>query len=183
MLARLVAARTTAFRVLVGGFCAYHMGASALANMPGSTAFGNDLRAPFDAYITYSGLWQSWTMFETIPYFESIRPVLVAHYRDGRDVDLDPMLPGLRPYRHRTRLAGLFLRFVWPDGGVDWFVRGYLQRACVEAVRAAPPDTDHPATMGLRLDSERLLPLPEVRRRGSIGWPAHDHSPVTVPCD
>ena len=170
-------------RWLVGAFCVYHMAASAFANMPPTTAFGDQLRAPFDAYIAYAGLKQSWTMFDTIPYFRSVHPTLVAHYASGRDVDVGPMLPGLKPYRHRTRLTALFVRFTWPSGELELFARAYMQRACAVLRQSTPPGAEQPAAIGLRLDSERLRPLLEVRRTGSMSSPAHEFSPITASCE
>jgi hypothetical protein len=170
-------------RALVGGFCVYHMAASFFANMPPTTAFGGELRAPFDAYIAYAGLKQSWTMFDTIPYFRSVHPTLVERYPSGREVDVGPMLPGLERYRHRTRLTALFVRFTWPNGDLEPFVRGYLQRACAVAVQSIPTGAERPSAIGLRLDSERLLPLAEVRRTGSMSSRAHEFSPITAPCE
>jgi len=161
----------------------YHMAASFFANMPSTTAFGGELRAPFEPYIAYTGLRQSWTMFDTIPYFRSVRPVLVARYPSGRDVDLGPMLPGLKPYRHRTRLTALFVRFTWPNGDIEPYARGYLQRACALASLATPPGAEHPTAIGLRLDSERLRPLSEVRRTGSISSSAREFSPIVASCE
>jgi hypothetical protein len=168
---------------LLGAFCVYHMAASLFANMPTSTAFGDELRAPFEHYIAYTGLKQSWTMFDTIPYFRSMHPVLVAHYPSGREAELGAMLPGLTPYRHRTRLAALFVRFTWPGGDIEWFARGYLQRACAAAARLTEPGAERPSTIGLRLDAQRLRPLPEVRRSGSMSSPARDFSPITASCE
>jgi hypothetical protein len=169
-------------RVLVGPFCVYHMAASLFANMPYSTAFGGELRAPFESYIAYAGLKQSWTMFDTIPYFRSIHPVVVVHYASGREAELGPMLPGLTPYRHRTRLTALFVRFTWPAGDLEWYARAYLQRVCALAARSAAPG-ERPLTVGLRLDSERLLPISDVHRTGTISTPAREFSPATASCD
>jgi hypothetical protein len=170
-------------QALVGAFCVYHMAASFFANMPSSTAFGEEWRVPFEQYIAYAGLKQSWTMFDTIPYFRSVRPVLVAHYPSGRETELGPMLPGLLPYRHRTRLTALFARFTWPSGDLEWFARGYLQRACAAAARSTPPGAERPSAIALRLDSQRLLPLSEVRRTGTMSSAAHEFSPVTASCE
>jgi hypothetical protein len=158
----------------------YHMAATLFANMPPTTAFGEDLRVAFDPYITYAGLWQNWAMFETIPYFRSIHPVLLAHYAGGQNLERGAMLPGLQPYRHRTRLAGLFLRFTFPPSDVEWFVHAYLHRACAAFEEATGA---RPSSVGLRLDSERLIPLVEVRRSGSMAWPSHEMSAVAEPCD
>jgi hypothetical protein len=167
-------------RVVVGAFCLYHMAATLFANMPVTTAFGADLRAPFDSYITYAGLWQNWAMFETIPYFRSIHPVLVAHYPSGPDLERGAMLPGLDPYAHRTRLVGLFLRFAFPPNDVEWFVHAYLGNACTAFEEATG---ERPSSVGLRLDSERLIPLAEVRRLRSMSWRSQEMSGVAGPCD
>jgi hypothetical protein len=168
---------------LLGAFCVYHMAASLFANMPTSTAFGEELRAPFERYIDYTGLKQSWTMFDTIPYFRSIHPVLVARYPSGREQEFGAMLPGLTPYRPRTRLAALFVRFTWPSGDTGWFARGYLERACTAVWRSGGPGAERPSSMGLRLDAQRLVPLAEVRRTGSMSSAAHEFSPVTASCE
>ena len=167
-------------RVLVGGFCLYHMAAMLSANMPFTTAFGGELRAPFDSYIASTGLWQNWTMFETIPYFRSIHPVLVAHYPNGRDIERGPVLPGFLPYRPHMRLAGVFLRYMFPPSDVAWFVRAYLGRACDAFEEATGA---RPSSVGLASDLERLLPLAEVRRSGSIASRSHELSVAVVPCD
>ena len=168
---------------LLGAFCVYHMGASLFANMPPTTAFGGELRAPFDLYIAYAGLKQAWTMFDTIPYFRAIHPMLVARYPSGREVELGPMLPGLKPYRHLTRLTALFVRFTWPEGDNAWFARGYLQRVCGLVAGSVAPSEERPSAIALRLDVERLRPIPEVRRTGSISYTTHEFSPVTASCE
>ncbi len=177
---RAIAIRQTVWRWSVGAFCFFHMGAAAVANMPSTTAFGGELRTPFEPYITYAGLWQAWTMFETIPYFRSIRPVLVGHYATGPDVERGAILPGLLRYRHRNRLVALFVRYTFPTPDLEWLVRGYLKRAC-GAFEAATGT--RPATVRLRLDSERLIPLEEVIATGRIGRTSHEFSPVEVKCD
>ena len=168
---------------LLGAFCVYHMAASLFANMPPSTAFGDELRAPFEQYIAHTGLRQNWTMFDTIPDLRSMHPVLVAHYPSGREAEFGAMLPGLTPYRHWTRLEALFLRFTWPSGDIEWFARGYLQRACAAVTRLTEPGAERPSTITLRLDAQRLRPLPEVRQSGSMSSPSRDFSPITASCE
>ncbi|HLK37740.1 MAG TPA: hypothetical protein VKU41_13360 [Polyangiaceae bacterium] len=167
-------------RVLLGTFCLYHMGASLLSNMPSTTAFGGELRAPFEAYIFHAGLWQSWTMFTTIPYFRSIHPVLLAHAPGGAETEYGAILPGLEGYRQRTRLTGLFLRYTFPAPDMAGFARGYVHDAC-DAIEAA--SGVRPAFVGLRLDSEHLVPLDRVRTSGQTSVPGRELSAASGPCD
>jgi hypothetical protein len=165
---------------LLGAFCVYNMGAILLANMPTSTAFGGELRAPFESYIAYTGIWQNWSMFVTIPYFKSIHPVLVAHYANGKDVERGPILPGLRPYRPRARFIALFVGYAFPPEEEDWFARSYVQRACTAFEQATGA---RPKSVRLRLDCERLQPLSDVVRTGKIGVVSHEPSAVEAICD
>jgi len=166
-------------RALICVFCLYHMAAMVSANLPFGTAFGNSLRRPFGQYIGYVGLWQNWVMFHTIPHFHKIRPVLVAHYAGGSKTEHGPMLPGLQPYRHRTRLGSLFFRYVWPTGDITPYAESYLRKACVEVARK----TGHkPTSVTVRLDSYRLIPLNEVRQTHKTSKPASDTSSLNVPC-
>lgn len=166
-------------RAVICVACLYHMAAMVSANLPFDSAFGNGLRRPFGHYIGYVGLWQNWVMFHTIPHFHKIRPVLVANYAGGSKTEHGPMLPGLTKYQHRTRLGSLFFRYVWPTGDITPYAESYLRKACVEVAR----QTGHkPASMTVRLDSYRLIPLNEVRQTHKTSKPASDTSSLSVSC-
>jgi hypothetical protein len=166
-------------RATVVGFCIYHMLAMVSANLPFSTAFGSELRRPFSHYIGYVGLWQNWVMFHTIPYFRSIRPMLVAEDASGTKTEHGPMLPGLTPYDHRTRLGSLFFRYTWPANDIQPYANGYLLRACGEI---AAKIGHKPSSVTLRLDSRRLLSLAEARTTHQTSKPSSDTSTLNVKC-
>lgn len=165
-------------RVVICVGCLYHLAAMVMTNMPTTTAFGGELFAPFRHYVVYAGLWQSWTMFHTVPNFRAIRPKLVARYDDGAESVHGAMLPGLTPYQSRTRMASLFLRYTWPTPDIQPYLRGYLARACT-AVEAE--SGRKPRTMTMRLESIRLRPLAKVRETGAVGERSFDLS-ASEPC-
>jgi hypothetical protein len=167
-------------RALLCAACIYHIAAMVSANLPFNTAFGSQLRRPFTHYIGYAGLWQNWVMFHTIPHFRSLRPLLIARYPGGAQSEHGPMLPGLMPYEHRTRLGSLFFRYTWPTNDILPYGRAYLQRACKQVARATGVK---PSTMTMRLDSRRLQSLADARKTGKTSKPASDFSTMNVPCD
>lgn len=167
-------------RGLLCAACVYHIAAMVSANLPFSTAFGQELRRPFAHYIGYVGLWQNWVMFHTIPHFRAVRPMLVARYPGGSETEHGAMLPGLIKYRPRTRMGSLFFRYTWPTNDILPYGRAYLQRACSEVARQTGK---RPSTMTLRLDSLRLNSLADARRTGKPGKPASDFSTMNVPCN
>jgi hypothetical protein len=166
-------------RRLVCGACVFHMAATVATNLPANTAFGGELRAPFAAYLDRAGLWQNWVMFHTIPYFRAIRPRLVASASDGSTREFGPMLPGLAPYRHTTRIVSLFLRYTWPPDDIAPHVHAYLRRACDEVARATG---SRPASITLRLDSLRLQPLAHVRAHHELAKLGSDLSTIREHC-
>lgn len=166
-------------RMLICAACLYHMAAMVSANLPFGTAFGNQLRRPFQYYVGYVGLWQNWVMFHTIPHFRSIRPVLVAQYPGGSKSEHGPMLPGLTPYDHRTRLGSLFFRYVWPTSDINPYAESYLRKACTEI---AQKTGNKPSSVTLRMDSQRLAPLADVKKTHKPGKAASDTSTLNVSC-
>jgi hypothetical protein len=166
-------------RLIICAACLYHMAAMVSANLPFGTAFGNQLRRPFQYYVGYVGLWQNWVMFHTIPHFRAIRPVLVAQYPGGSKTEHGPMLPGLTPYDHRTRLGSLFFRYVWPTSDINPYADAYLRTACKEI---AQKTGNKPSNVTLRMDSLRLAPLAEVKKNHKPGKPASDTSTLNVSC-
>jgi hypothetical protein len=164
--------------VLVGA-CTYHAAAVLAFNLPGNSPFGDELVAPFRGYVARAGLWQNWSMFHTIPYFSALGPKLLALGRDGAPHEHPPVLPGLAPYRPINRLSALFLRYTFPSDELTPHMHAYLRRACDEVQRATG---ERPVAMSLRLYSRRILPLAEVRARGSIARGAFDDAPLHEPC-
>lgn len=163
----------------MAAFCLYHMGAMLFANMDSSTAFGDDLRAPFDRYTATFGLWQDWELFLTVPVAQSINPVLVAHYANGKDVERGPILPGLKRYHPRARFIALFVRLSFPGDAFEWVAERYLERACGAFERALG---SRPETVRIRMDSEQLIPLEEVIRTGKMGSPLHQFGTAVGKC-
>jgi hypothetical protein len=155
------------------------MAAMVSANLPTNTAFGNEIRLPFQDYLARAGLGQNWVMFHTIPYFRAIRPVLVAMGRDGNTQTHGPMLPGLGPYTPLTRLSVLFIRYAHPSEQVEPHLRAYLRRACDEVTRATGI---RPYSTALRLDALRIPALEQVRNTQRTGVPSAEQGPVTATC-
>lgn len=150
--------------MLVCGFFVFHLAAITVANVPKTTALGSAIHRPFETYVRLAGLWQSWDMFTTIPYFLDLDAQLVTLI-DGREVRFGPMLPGLEPYKKELRIHGLFLRMTDPAGGSRDVASAYFRSACraVEAHVGAKP-----TRIGVELFVRRIRPLTEIRRDGRI---------------
>jgi hypothetical protein len=171
--------RARLIRLFVCAFCAFHMLAVVAMNLPLSSAFGTELRAPFLPYLVGAGLWQSWQMFDAPPRYGSFVPRLVARFSDGSLRDYDAMLPGLHPYRFDTRMSSVFIRYTWPTPDLAEYVRGYLHNACA----AIALNTGRkPVSTTLRLDGERLTRLDLVRSTGRMTEPSKDFSSVIERC-
>lgn len=171
--------RARLIRLFACAFCAFHMLAVVAMNLPLSSAFGAELRAPFVPYLVGAGLWQSWQMFDAPPRYRSFVPRLVARFRDGATRDYDAMLPGLRPFAFDTRMSSLFIRYTWPTPDLSGYVRGYLDNACAAIAREAG---EKPISTTLRLDGERLVRLQLVQSSGRMSEPSNDFSSIMEPC-
>ena len=180
MTMRAEAARRPWWKWPLGAFCLYHMAAMVFANMAPTTPFGTELRAPFEKYIAYAGLWQEWSLFVTIPAAQSISPMLVARYADDTWVERGPILPGLLPYRPRARLIALFFRLTYPDPDFDWFSQRYVERACDAFEREIGA---RPQNVQLRLDTEALIPLADVIKTGKMGAPTEVPGNAVATCN
>lgn len=152
--------RRSPVRTVACAFFLFHIAAISIANVPETTALGSAFHAPFETYVRVAGLWQSWDMFTTIPYYLDLDAELVALV-DGREVRFGPMLPGLSRYRKELRVHGFFLRITEPGGEWSHYSNAYFRAAC----RAVSTRTGvEPTRIGLDLLAGRIRPLADVRR-------------------
>ena len=145
--------------------CAYfvcHLAAISNASLFRPSALG--AARAFDAYTRFFGLWQTWDMFTTIPYYLDLDGQLVARDTAGRETRHGAMLPGLARYRKDLRVHGLFLRLLSsPTFGEPG--RRYIWAAC----RAIEARTERPVeTVRIELVGARIRRLDDIRRDGRL---------------
>src|ERR1043165_4099017 len=102
------ARRHKALRVAACAYFVFHLTAITMVNVPRTTELGGGFHRPFDWYLGLTSLSQYWDMFTTVPRFLDMDGALVASDEQGRIAEYGPMLPGLLPYRHTSRVNGMF---------------------------------------------------------------------------
>jgi hypothetical protein len=130
---------------------------------------------PFRHYDELTGLWQTWDMFTTIPYFHGYALDLVVTEPDGRIETAGALLPGLRTFdAHVVRTETLFMRYLY-DPEYAPYLHAYVARACGEL---------H-ARMGhggqkliVRESIQRMRWLNQIREDGVIANPEEHASQV-----
>jgi hypothetical protein len=157
-------ARPKFARVALCLFCAYHVAAITVANVPRTTALGAAPHALFGAYVHAAGLAQTWDMFTTIPRFRSLRGSLVVEDENGRVRRADPVVPGFRSATS-SRVKGTFMRLAFSAEAYPGYAERYLGAIC----RAfAQQRGALPRQVGFELVTEQLRPLADVRRDGRM---------------
>jgi hypothetical protein len=154
-------------RLLAALALSYQALAVAAANFPRDTALSWLVTAPFSAYLTATEQWQSWDMFDTIPYDHRFTVRAFAAGKDGVEREIGPLLPGLAPFREVLRLHILFYRLYPGSPLAPAYWTTYARRLCA-AARAADPSV---AQVRLSFESERLRGLAEIREDGRLANP------------
>jgi hypothetical protein len=107
-----------------------HMVATCAQAIPEASAL-RPISAPFRHYQEMTGLWQTWDMFTTIPYFHDYGIDLTVTETDGRVEHAGVLLPGLRDFDREVRTETLFMRYQYdPEFGP--YRQGYIEKACGE---------------------------------------------------
>jgi hypothetical protein len=169
--------RKVVVRALACAYLSYHMFAVTIANLSTTTKVRDLPHRWARPYTGLFGQWQEWDMFTTIPYYAGIRPTLVATNADQSTNEFGPWMPGLEPIPDSLKVTSLFARMMWSRNGFGEAIGRWERRAC-DAVRARTNTL--PATVHLRLDTDRLNPLPAVRASGQIAHPEHFNTKSTT---
>ena len=142
----------------------YQALAIAAVNFPADTALTPAVLAPFSAYLTATGQWQSWDMFDTIPYDHRFAVKAVAVDAEGRETRLGPLLPGLRPYDGTLRTQTFFYRIYPGSEAAVQFWQTYARRLCAAANAAARQrQTAAVTAVRVEFDADRTRALADIR--------------------
>lgn len=154
---------------------ACHMAATCAPHIPPQSALA-PLSKPFVHYWELTGIWQSWDMFTTIPYYHAYAVGLEVDEPDGGKTWRGVELPGFRRYDGSLRSETFFTR-VLGEPDYTLHLAGYGERVCA-ALRA---ERGHGGqTLIFHESVERLHFLNEIRENGSISL--HEEHTKTVPC-
>lgn len=160
--------RSNLFRGAACVFFLYHLAAITLTNIPTSTALGNNAHPWIRPYIRHTGLWQEWDMFTTIPYYRKIEGRLAATFHDQRTQEFGPLVPGFGDTYTSLRVSSLFARLMWSRNAFQTNIAQWERTAC--NVVAAHTE-EQPRHVQLKLDTQRLNTLGQVRSTGKISRP------------
>jgi hypothetical protein len=160
--------RSILIRGIACVFFLYHLAAITLTNISTSTALGNNVHPWIRPYIRHTGLWQEWDMFTTIPYYQGIQGRLVATFPDQRTQEFGPLIPGFGETYTSLRVSSLFARIMWSRNAFQTNIGQWERTAChvVEAHSG-----EQPRHVQLKLDTQRLNTLSQVRSTGKIARP------------
>jgi hypothetical protein len=140
-----------------------HMAATCAPNVPEQSAL-SPASLPFRHYEEVTGLWQTWDMFTTIPYYHHYDVDLEVMEPDGRRDRVGALLPGLRPYDHALRTETFFMRLLY-DPTYARYLDQYAERACAE-IRARRGHGGQ--RIAVHESCERLRWLTQIREDGVI---------------
>jgi len=153
-----------------------HMAATCVQGIPEQSSL-RPLSVPFRRYEELTGLWQTWDMFTTIPYFHDYRVDLDVTDADGKTSHEGVLLPGLRDFDQVVRTETLFVRYLY-DAEFAPYLKGYVERACGE-LRAK---TGHGGQqIVIRESAQRMRWLNQIREDGKISIP-EEHSSQPFRC-
>jgi hypothetical protein len=159
-------------------FFTYHLAATTLTNLGTSTALKRRAEGWIRPYIQHLALWQEWDMFTTIPYYAELTGNVVATFPDRRVQEFPPILPGLEPAPASLKVTSLLSRIMWSKNSFESNVSRW-ERAMCRAI--AEEVGERPSTVHLRLYTQRLNPLAQVRSTGKIAHPEQFNS-RPAPC-
>lgn len=153
-----------------------HMTATCAQQIPTQSAL-YPVVPPLAHYLELTGIWQSWNMFTTAPYFHSYRVDLEVTDADGAKTTRGVMLPGLKPFDYTLR-AESFFSCVLDERDCSAYLEGYVAGVCLR-LRA---ETGHGGqTLALKESLERLRRIPDIRENGVIANP-EEHTSKSFPC-
>lgn len=159
-------------------FFTYHLAATTLTNLGTSTALKRRAEGWIRPYIHHLALWQEWDMFTTIPYYAELTGNVVATFPDRRVQEFPPLLPGLEPAPASLKVTSLLSRIMWSKNSFESNVSRW-ERAICSAI--AEEVGERPSTVHLRLYTQRLNTLGQVRSTGKIAHPEQFNS-RPAPC-
>jgi hypothetical protein len=140
-----------------------HALAVAASQVPRESALGAALQPLVSTYLTVTGTWQSWDMFDAAPRYHAYRVELVAVMPDGSARTFPPMLPELASDATQVRDRTFFIRTI--SGSMQSYYAGYAQGACDAVERLTGT---RPASVRSRQFVEVLRPLEQIRTSGAI---------------
>jgi hypothetical protein len=172
----LPAAWTTPLKAFASLLFLGHMAATCAQALPEQSAL-RPLSLPFRHYEEVTGLWQTWDMFTTIPYFHDYHVDLQVAETDGSVTQGGVLLPGLRDFDRAVRTETLFMRLLYePDFGP--YLNGYIDSVCRE-LRAK---RGHGGQQVVVHEScQRMRFLNQIREDGKIANP-EEHSSKVFTC-
>jgi hypothetical protein len=153
----------TALKALACVLFAGHMAATCVQHIPPQSALYR-AAPPFTRYLEVTGVWQSWNMFTTAPYFHSYDVALEVTHTDGTKETRGVMLPGLERYDGTLRAESFFLCAI-NDRDCGNYLDGYLTAVCstlhAESGRGGQ-------TLRMKESIERLRRIPDILDGGVI---------------
>lgn len=153
---------------LATAFMVYHLAAVTIANLSTSTTLRGHLHPWFRPYTSLLGLWQEWDMFTTIPYYAEMRPTLIAAFPGQPQKEFGPMLPGLESAPNNLKITSVFSRVMWSRSAFETNVSQWERAGCLAVARATGV---MPRSVQLKLSTQRLNPLAQVRSTGESSHP------------
>jgi hypothetical protein len=153
-----------------------HMAATCAQAIPDQSAL-RVLSPPFRHYDELTGLWQTWDMFTTIPYFHDYDVDLQVTEADGNVTRAGALLPGLRTFDRAVRTETLFMRYLY-DPEFAPYLNGYIDNVCGE-LRARRGHGGQKVVV--RESCQRMRWLNQIREDGNIANP-EDHLSKTFTC-
>jgi hypothetical protein len=172
----LKAAWATPLKALASLLFLGHMAATCVQALPEQSAI-RPLSVPFRHYEELVGLWQTWDMFTTIPYFHDYDVDLQVTDTDGGISHEGILLPGLRPFDRAVRTETLFMRLLYDPDFVP-YLHGYVDEAC----REIRTKRGHGGQKIVVHEScQRMRFLNQIREDGKIANP-EDHASAVFTC-
>jgi hypothetical protein len=153
-----------------------HMTATCVQAIPEQSSL-RPLSSPFRRYEEITGLWQTWDMFTTIPYFHDYRVDLEVTDADGKVTREGVLLPGLRGFDRAVRTETLFMRYLY-DPAFSPYLSGYIDRVCGE-LRTKRGHGGQKIVV--RESCQRLRWLNQIREDGTIATP-EEHASQAFAC-
>jgi hypothetical protein len=153
-----------------------HMTATCVQGIPEQSSL-RPLSVPFRHYEEMTGLWQTWDMFTTIPYYHDYRVDLDVTEPGSEATREGVLLPGLREFDHAVRTETLFVRYLY-DPDFAPYLNGYVDRACSELHAKSGHGGQKVA---VRESCQRMRWLNQIREDGTIAIP-EEHSSKVFAC-
>ena len=110
-------------------------------------------------YLRITGTWQNWYMFTAVPRYHRNRFHIEATTHDGRIVNFDPVLPGLRPvdrdFRNTMFLTRVLGTLADMRSEFRSLRRPYFRRVCRAIERSG---VERPRSVALVHEATRITP-------------------------